>query len=433
MKFNYEYHCSLNTEFTDCHDVPFIDMIIYVLYVRLRKIKSALVNEKIMKNERPYDNYVIMTFTPIIEFYKETLISFRKCHRSNGKAIHSHIAPKVYDDILIGYDHARPKCTSSKKIDARGSKKNVDARGSKKNVDVREPKENVNAHASKKSTVPPVFIDLDKKQNNENFVDDFLLEVSSCSSKKVNLPTSFATRSNSFDQKRENPKIANPVENFRDNFFGDTKPELGLYHSKKQIELLYVNVIDQSSIKKVLIYDVLTDAVRNGTHEKFLTYDGDHVNFYFIKMVTLQNNRLKLMEVLMNDQMSGMLLVNMIQIKNDGFGVEKVMIFKDDMTKIMTNTREDYPRYMELLIFEDKKPKSMKTLINNDNDKITSVFRIKPGANSLIPTQIERVCLFNSDIKNIKESMYDKNICFQQMLMKEENQTILIDVLFDKT
>uniref|UniRef100_A0A6C0C5V0 Uncharacterized protein n=1 Tax=viral metagenome TaxID=1070528 RepID=A0A6C0C5V0_9ZZZZ len=459
MRYGHKYHCSLNTEFSDSHDIPFIDLVIYILFSRLNKIKRGLIREKI-HSERSYDNFIIQTFSKMTDYYRETLLSFYESHKQNGKAIKSFISPRAYDQIRTLDDHSRPRCRRTgnnrertrerdssestkeqEKVNYERSKERDRERTKEREKGDRErtrerekgDREQTREREKVDSRKPNRERGLVKPVTNDP-IDDFLHKVRT--QHNSGQPPLFATRSVSVDLEPQTKEISivEPIEKNSCTVSG-THPGLDLFHSKKQLELLYVNVIDRKdnklSIEKVLIYEVLIDAMRNGTHEKFLTYDG-YVNFYFIKMAVLQYDGLKIMEVLMNDQMSDTLLVDMIQIKNNGFDIEKVMIFENDMAKIMNSNREDGPRYAELMTFENEKPVSRKVLLICDPNVMTFVFKFRQNTNCFIPQQIERICLFNSDVPNIKEGKYE-GVRFQQMLMKTEDNTVLIDVLVDST
>jgi len=384
MRFNYEYYCALNTRFND-RDIPMIDLAMYILFVRLTKIKNALIEKKCnIKNS--YDEDVISSFKKMIEFYRETLIGFRRCHLHRNHPIQKYLSDELYEQLTTRIEHIKSRCVS----------RPVLMQNSYKRCDLRENSCKVQPRKSNAPHLP-------EKKIVQSCQDHIV------TNKEFNENTSAGMKRTSM----------NSIPN--------------LYHSTKQIEMLYVNIIISENnkliIKNVLIYEVLTDAIKNGTHENFLTYDNGNVKFYFINMAILQDDQIKIINVLMTDTMCGTILVYMVQFNDNVPTIKRVMMFMDDLLKITNNTQENGPHYVELVTFENKKPRSIKILINGTYDRIKYVFRIKTNEKN----NIERICLFNHDIDNIKELKYGTNIFFQQMLVKIDDNMILDDVLIDQT
>jgi len=483
MRFKYRYYFPTIPTFPEKYDVPFLDIVMYTLLVRIRKILGGYRSSA--PEKKNFDANAANVFKYCVEYYKKMLIAFRQYHRSNNHNIQKYIVDSNYLTFISSKKlHELNKITVPLLSDAFASKSGApnldlspnsrtpllsDAFASKSgtsNLDLcrnsrtpllsdissvsdkengRRNEESVDAFLAtftKRTVAPDLVSGLNQLVETSQTIELLYVNVAEIKDEKL-----VVTRKLIYEVLLEGLKSGRgkfvidgkcarflfmtvtifdkseikTVEILDDNVIGASFRQ-GFHSNQIELELSHINVIKVMGISPYVMPTLIHRVILEVAKQ-----DSDEVKFDLFSMATVEDGELTFKFVVKNSEIRNTLSINAIQRKADAtLHCFATRIFGRDI-QLIADGKIKGPSYVDTIIFKDCVPVYCKILmcdVYHEFDMIQVAHR---------DGSVKKYHILKHEIKNIMAAKYGDLLFIRPTLIHMDDEILTANVLFDQT
>lgn len=424
MLFKYRYYFPTIPTFAEKYSIPFLDIVMYTLLVRIRKIYRSYRSSAREKSD--FDTSVVNVLKRYIDYYEKMLIVLRQYHRNNNNDMCKYIADNNYL-TFISSKRLRELNKPTTHDSAVRTEESVDAflaTFTKQSV-TPDLASGLNRLIEASQTIELLYVNITEIKNEKvvivrKLIYEVLLEGLKSGRGKFVIDGKcarflFVTVTIFDDNEIKTVEILDDNETC-----SSFRP--GFHTNQIELDLSHVNVIKvmgvSSYIMPTLIHRVILESAQPGCEE---------VKFNLFSMATLEDSKLEFKFVLNDNGIRNTLLINAIQRKPDStLHCFATRIFGRDI-QLIADGKINGPSYVDTIIFKDGVPIYCKILmcdVYNEFDVIQVAYR---------DGSVKAFHILRQEIKNIMAGKYGDVLLIKQMLMRVNDGTSAVNVLFDRT